>query len=59
MSDTEASVLELYLPISNGFVKTKTYDKRDDFYFDIMKFSFRDGDVLRSTSFGVYISKFI
>ena len=59
MSDTEASFLDLYLPISNGFVKTKIYDKRDDFDFDIMNFSFLDGDVLRSTSFGVYISKFI
>ena len=30
-SDTEASFLDLHLSISDGFVKTKIYDKRDDF----------------------------
>ena len=33
------------------------YDKRDD--FDIVNFPFLDGDDLRSTSFGVYISQLI
>ena len=27
-------------------MKTKTYDKRDDFDFDIVSFPFLDGDVL-------------
>ena len=40
MSDTEASLLDLHLSISDGFVKTKIYDKRDDFDFDIVTFSF-------------------
>ena len=31
MSDTEASFLDLHLSISDGFVQTKIYDKRDDF----------------------------
>ena len=57
MSDTEASFLDLYLPISDGFVKTKIYDKRDD--FDIVNFPFLDGDVPRSASYGVYISQLI
>ena len=30
VSDTEASFLYLHLSISNGFVKTKIYYKRDD-----------------------------
>ena len=30
-SDTEAPFLDLNLPISNGTVSTKVYDKRDDF----------------------------
>ena len=30
MSDTEASFLDLHLSISDGFVKTKIYDKRDN-----------------------------
>ena len=29
----------------------------DDFDFDIVNFSFLDGDVPRSTSYGVYISQ--
>ena len=35
------------------------YDKRDDFDFEIVNFPFLDGDVPRSTSFGVYISQLI
>ena len=45
--------------ISNGFVSSKIYDKRDDFDFDIVNFPFWDGDVPRSTSYGVYISQLI
>ena len=59
VSDTEASFLDLHLSVSNGFVKTKIYDKRDDFNFDIINFPFLDGDVPRSTSYGVYISQLI
>ena len=56
-SDTEAPFLDLHLSISNGFVSSKIYDKRDDFDFDIVNFPFLDGDVPRSTSYGVYISQ--
>ena len=59
VSDTEASFLDLHLSISDGFVKTKISDKRDDFDFDIVNFPFLDGDVPRSTSYGVYISQLI
>ena len=55
VSDAEASFLDLHLSISDGFVKTKIYDKRDDFDFDIVNFLFLDGDVPRSASYGVYI----
>ena len=44
MSDTEASYLDLHLSISDDFLKTKLFDKRDDFGFD------------RSTSKSVYNS---
>ena len=37
----------------------KKYDKRDDFDFEIVNFSFIDGDVPHSTSYGVYISQLI
>ena len=58
-SDTEAPFLDLHLSISNGFVSSKINDKRDDFDFDIVNFPFLDGDVPRSTSYGVYISQLI
>ena len=58
-SDTEAAFLDLHLSISNDIVFTKIYDKRNDFDFDIVNFPFLDGDVPRSTSYGVYISQLI
>ena len=59
VSDAEASFLDLHLSISDGFVKTKIYDKRDDFDFDNVNFPFLDGDVPRSASYDVYISQLI
>ena len=53
--DTEAPFLDLHLSISNGFVSSKIYDKRDE--FDIVNFPFSDGDIPRSTTYGVYISQ--
>ena len=47
------------LSITNGIVSSKIYDKRDDFNFEIVNFPFRDGDVPRSPSYGVYISQLI
>ena len=57
VSETEASFLDLHLSISDGFVLTKILDKWGD--FDIVNFPFRDSDVPRSTSYGVYISQLI
>ena len=37
----------------------KNYDKRDDFDFEIVNFPFLNGDVPRSTYYGVYISQLI
>ena len=59
ISDTEASFLNLHLSIYNGFVSSKIYDKRDDFYFDIVNFPFLDGNVPCRPSYGVYISQLI
>ena len=41
-SDTEALFLDLHLTISDGFVSSKIYDKRNDFYFDIVNLPFLD-----------------
>ena len=38
---------------------TQVYDKRDDFNFEIVNFTFLDGDVPTSPSYGVYISQLI
>ena len=58
-SDTKAAVLNLNVSISNDIVSTKIYDKRDDFDFETVNFPFIDGDVPRSTPYGVYISQLI
>ena len=58
--DTEAAFLDLHLSISNNFiVSTKLYDKRDDFDFENVNFTFLNGDVPRSTSYEVHISQLI
>ena len=59
MSDPKASFSELHLFISDGFVKTKIHDKRDDFNFDIVNFPFLYGDVPRLASYGVCISQLV
>ncbi|MGH5019796.1 hypothetical protein ACRFGX_28735, partial [Klebsiella pneumoniae] len=58
-SKEQASFLDLNLSIENGIVTTKIYDKRDDFDFRIVNFPFLDGDVPRTTSYGVYISQLV
>ena len=47
---TEAPILDLHPSISNGFVSSKIYNKRDDF---------DDCDVPRRPSYQVYISQLI
>ena len=47
------------LQTSNDIVSNTIYDKRDDFDFKIVNFPFLDGDVPRSTSYGVFISQLI
>ena len=56
-SNTEFSFLDSHLSISNGFVSSKINDKRDDLDFDIVNLIFLDGEVLRFTSHGIYISQ--
>ena len=58
-SDTESAFLDLHLSISKDIVSTKTFDKREDFDFEIVNFPIIDGNISRSTSYGVYISQLI
>ena len=59
-TETEAAFsICIYLFISNGFVSSKIYVKRDDFNFDIVNFSVLNGDVSRAPFYGVSISQLI
>ena len=58
-SDTEAPFLDLHLSISNGFVSSKIYDKRDDFDFDIVNFPFFGWQCSTSPLLWSYISQLI
>ena len=58
-SDTGDPFLDLNLSITNGIVSFKSYDKRDDFNFEIVNFPFLDGDVPRSLSYWrIYFSAY-
>ena len=46
-------LLFLHSSISNDIVSTKIYDELDNFDFQFVNFPFLDGDVPRSTSYGV------
>jgi hypothetical protein len=59
-TDMSASYLELHLEIdSEGRLRTKLYDKRDDFNFPIVNFPFIHCTIPASHAIGVYISQMI
>ena len=58
-SAAKESFLDFHLYFSNDIVSTNICDERGNFNFEIVNFSFLDGDVPRSTSYGVYISQLI
>jgi hypothetical protein len=41
---------------SEGRMRTKLFDKRDNFNFSIVKFPFIYNDILAAPAYGVYIS---
>ena len=53
-SVTEDPFWDLHLSASNGPFKPKFMEKRVGFNFFIVAFPYLDGDVSRSTSYGVY-----
>jgi hypothetical protein len=58
--DTSASYLDLHLEIdSEGWLRTKLYDKRDDFNFSIVNFPFICSNIPAAPAYGVYISQLI
>ena len=59
-TDRSASCLDLHLEIdSEGRLRTKHYDKRDDFNFPIVNFPFICSNIPAAPAYGVYISQMI
>jgi len=59
-TDRVASYLDLHLEIdSEGRLRTKLYDKRDDFNFPIVNFPFLCSNIPAAPAYGVYISQLI
>jgi len=55
-----ASYIDQLLKIdSEGRLRTKLYDKRDDFYFRIVYFPFICSNILAAPAYGVYISQLL
>jgi hypothetical protein len=58
--DTSASYLDIHLEIdSEGRLRTKLYDKRDDLNFPIVNFPFICSNIPAASAYGVYISQLI
>ena len=59
-TDRSASYLDLYLEMdSEGWLRTKRHDKRDNFNFLIVNFPFICSNISTASAYGVYISKLI
>jgi hypothetical protein len=59
-TDRSASYLDLHLEIENeARLRTKLYDKRDDFNFPIVNFPFICSNIPAAPAYGVYISQMI
>jgi hypothetical protein len=57
-TDRSASYLDIHLEIeSERRLRTKLYDKRDDFNFLIVNFPFVCSNILSAPAYGVYISR--
>ena len=59
-TDRSASYLDLHLKIvSEGRLRTKLYDKRNDFNFPIVNFPFICSNIPAAPAYGEYISQMI
>ena len=59
-TDRSASYLDLHLDVdSEGRLRTKLYDKRDDVNFPIVNFPFICSNIPEEPAYGVYISQMI
>ena len=54
-TDRSASYIDLHLEIDGeGRLRTKLYDKRDDFNFPIVNFPFISSNIPTAPAYGVY-----
>jgi hypothetical protein len=59
-TDRSASYLDIHLEIdSEGWLRTKHYDKRDDFNFPIVNFPFICSNIPAAPAYGVYIFQLV
>ena len=59
-TDRSASYLDLHIEIDNeGRLRSKHYDKTDDFNFPIVNFPFLCGNIPASSAYGIYLSQLI
>ena len=58
-SGAGAAFLDLRLSVSGGVVSAKICDRRGGFDFEVVNFPFLDGDVPRSASCGVCVSRLV
>ena len=57
-TDRSGSYIDIYLEIdSDWLLRTKLYDKRDDFNFPIVNFLFLCSNIPAAPAYGVYISQ--
>ena len=52
--------MDLYLFRGDrDYLKCKTYDKRDDFSFEIINYPYLESNIPRSPAYGVYVSRLV
>ena len=58
-TDTKATFLDIEAEVVNRVFRTKTYDKRDAFGFDIVNYPDLSGNIPHRQAYGVFISQII
>ena len=58
-NENTCTFLDLAIRISNGKVLYKSYDKRSDFDFEVIKYPDLNGNIPRAPSYGVFSSQLI
>ena len=59
LNPTMASFLDLHIEVVDSMFKTKIYDKRDDFKFEIVNYPDINGNIPEGPAYGVYIGQMV